>query len=60
MDGLKATGFTGHLEHVFGRAQTVGGALTRYSDAAGCVGNQIWIEIYTQIGASSTTLVYSA
>jgi MFS family permease len=26
VDALKATGFTGHLEHVFGRAQTVGGA----------------------------------
>lgn len=26
VDALRATGFTGHLEHVFGRAQTVGGA----------------------------------
>ena len=26
VDALSATGFTGHLEHVFGRAQTVGGA----------------------------------
>ncbi len=26
VDALKATGFTGHLEQVFGRAQTVGGA----------------------------------
>ena len=26
VDALKATGFTGHLEHVFGRAQSVGGA----------------------------------
>lgn len=34
-------------------AQTVGGSLTRYTDGAG---NQIWVEIYTQIGASSTTV----
>ena len=26
VDALNATGFTGHLEQVFGRAQTVGGA----------------------------------
>src|SRR5213078_3693063 len=26
VDALNATGFQGHLEHVFGRAQTVGGA----------------------------------
>src|SRR5439155_14385884 len=26
VDALKATGFTGHLEHIFGRAQTVSGA----------------------------------
>ena len=26
VDALKATGFTGHLEQIFGRAQTVGGA----------------------------------
>ncbi len=25
VDALKATGFTGHLEHIFGRAQVVGG-----------------------------------
>jgi MFS family permease len=26
VDALKATGYTGHLEHIFGRAQVVGGA----------------------------------
>src|SRR5262245_52059430 len=31
-------------------------ALTRYTSG---VGNQIWIEIYTQIGASSTTITAS-
>lgn len=36
-------------------AQTVGGTLTRYTGAES-VGNQIWIEVYTQIGASSTTI----
>lgn len=34
-------------------AQTVGGTLTRYTSGAG---NQIWVEVYTQIGASSTTI----
>jgi hypothetical protein len=33
-------------------AQTVGGTLTRYTDG---IGNQIWIEIYTQIGTTATT-----
>lgn len=37
-------------------AQTVGGTLTRYTDG---IGNQIWVEIYTQIGASSTTITAS-
>lgn len=35
-------------------AQSIGGTLTRYTGAE-AAGNQIWIEIYTQIGASSTT-----
>jgi len=37
-------------------AQTVGGTLTRNT---GGVGNQIWVEIYTQIGATSTTITGS-
>lgn len=37
-------------------AQTVGGSLTRNT---GGPGNQIWAEIYTQIGASSTTITAS-
>ena len=37
-------------------AQTVGGTLTRYTDG---IGNQIWVEIYTQIGASATTITAS-
>src|SRR4029079_10407533 len=32
---LAATGFTGHLEHVFGRAQTVGGAAMLIGTVAG-------------------------
>ena len=35
VDALTATGFTGHLEHVFGRAQTVGGASTLVGAVAG-------------------------
>lgn len=37
-------------------AQTVGGTLTRNTGGAG---NQIWVEVYTQIGASSTTITAS-
>jgi hypothetical protein len=37
-------------------AQTVGGALTRYT---GGIGNVLWAEVYTQIGASSTTVTAS-
>jgi MFS family permease len=37
VDALKATGFTGHLEHVFGRAQTVGGAAMLIGTVAGGV-----------------------
>jgi MFS family permease len=35
VDALTATGFTGHLEHVFGRAQTVGGAAMLVGTVAG-------------------------
>ena len=41
VDALKATGFTGHLEHVFGRAQTVGGAATLVGTVAGAVIAQV-------------------
>lgn len=37
-------------------AQTVGGTLTRYTNG---IGNWAWAEIYTQIGASSTTITMS-
>ena len=42
-------------------AQTVQGdpatpALTRYNNAADCLNNQIFIEIYSQIGATGTTI----
>jgi hypothetical protein len=37
-------------------AQTVGGTLTRNT---GGVGNQIWAEIYTQIGTTATTITAS-
>jgi len=37
VDALKATGFQGHLEHVFGRAQTVGGMATLVGSVAGGV-----------------------
>jgi MFS family permease len=35
VDALTETGFTGHLEHVFGRAQTVGGAAMLFGTVAG-------------------------
>jgi len=35
VDALNATGFTGHLEHVFGRAQTVGGGAMLIGTVAG-------------------------
>jgi MFS family permease len=35
VDALNATGFEGHLEHVFGRAQTVGGAAMLVGSVAG-------------------------
>lgn len=37
-------------------AQTVGGSLTRNTNGGG---NEIWVEVYTQIGASSTTITAS-
>lgn len=37
-------------------AQTVGGSLSRYTGGAG---NQIWVEIYTQIGTTATTITAS-
>lgn len=37
-------------------AQTVGGTLTRYTNG---IGNVIWVEVYTQIGATSTTITAS-
>src|SRR5437899_3048653 len=37
VDALAATGFTGHLEQVFGRAQTVGGAAMLVGTIAGGV-----------------------
>ena len=41
MDALNATGFHGHLEHVFGRAQTVGGAAMLIGTVAGGVIAQV-------------------
>ena len=41
VDALAATGFQGHLEHVFGRAQTVGGAAMLVGTLAGGVVAQI-------------------
>lgn len=46
----------GNLSGTVTTAQTVGGSLTRYTGGAG---NQIWAEIYTQIGATGTTLTAS-
>ncbi len=37
VDALRATGFEGHLEHVFGRAQAVGGAAMLVGTVAGGV-----------------------
>lgn len=46
----------GGLSGIVTTAQTVGGTLTRNT---GGEGNQIWAEIYTQIGASATTITAS-
>jgi MFS family permease len=35
VDALRATGFHGHLEHVFGRAQTIGGAAMLVGSVSG-------------------------
>ena len=45
VDALHATGFHGHLEHVFGRAQTVGGVAMLVGTVAGGV-----IAQYTSLG----------
>ena len=45
VDALHATGFQGHLEHVFGRAQTVGGVAMLVGTVAGGV-----IAQYTNLG----------
>lgn len=45
----------GSLNATTTTAQTVGGTLTRYTGTES-VGNQIWLEIYTQIGATATTI----
>jgi MFS family permease len=37
VDALRATGFTGHLERVFGRAQTIGGAAMLVGSVSGGV-----------------------
>jgi MFS family permease len=37
VDALKATGFTGHLEHIFGRAQVVGGVAMLVGTVSGGV-----------------------
>lgn len=46
----------GGLSATVTAAQTVGGALTRNT---GGVGNQIWVEIYTLIGTTATTITAS-
>ena len=43
----------GNLSGTVTTAQIVGGAITRYT---GGTGNQIWVEIYTQIGTTGTTI----
>lgn len=49
---LHVSGFNGTLN----TAQTVGGALTRYTDG---IGNQIWAETYTTTGVTAQTLTAS-
>lgn len=49
---LHISGFSGTVTS----AQNVAGTLTRYTNG---IGNQIWVEVYTQIGASSTTITAS-
>lgn len=49
-------GHIGNLSGTTTTAQTFTGTVTRYTDG---VGNQIWAEIYTQIGATATTFTCS-
>jgi hypothetical protein len=49
----------GGLSSTSTSAQTVGGTLTRYTTNAACIGNQIWVEIYTAIGSTATTITAS-
>ncbi len=46
----------GNLSGTVTTAQTVGGSITRNTGGAG---NEIWVEIYTQIGATATTITAS-
>lgn len=48
-------GHNGNLNATTTTAQTFTGSLTQYNTNSTCVGNQIWIEIYTQIGSTATT-----
>lgn len=49
----------GGLSGTVTTAQTVGGGTVDRYAGANSVGNQIWIEIYTQIGATGTTITAS-
>jgi hypothetical protein len=49
----------GNLNATTITAQTVGGTLTRYTSTTESVGNQIWVEIYTIIGTTATTITAS-
>lgn len=46
----------GSLSGTSTSAQTVGGTLTRYT---GGLGNEIWVEVYTQLGTTGTTVTAS-
>jgi hypothetical protein len=48
----------GNLSGTVATAQTVGGTMTRYTGAES-VGNQIWVEIYTALGSTATTITAS-
>ena len=48
----------GSLDGTVITAQTVGGTLTRYTGSL-AAGNEIWVEIYTQIGITGTTITAS-
>ena len=49
----------GGLSGTVTTAQTVGGSLTRYNTNSTCIGNQIWVEVYTAIGSTATTITAS-